>query len=147
MILYHGSPYREFIPEYGKGEDKHDYGRGFYLTENVNLAREWAVCNPNGGNGWVHKYFLDCRDLKIFDFESAGILPWLAELMKHRAADTSRRYRMLSEKFISRYGIGLDGYEVMRGWRRELVGDDLTALLDGRVSLRLDGNELVVEGV
>ncbi len=37
--------------------------------------------------------------------------------------------------------------EVMRGWRRELVGDDLTALLDGRVSLRLDGNELVVEGV
>ncbi len=117
MILYHGSPYREFIPEYGKGEDKHDYGRGFYLTENVNLAREWAVCNPNGGNGWVHKYFLDCRDLKIFDFESAGILPWLAELMKHRAADTSRRYRMLSEKFISRYGIGLDGYDVIRGWR------------------------------
>lgn len=54
MILYHGSPNRNFIPEYGKGEDKHDYGRGFYLTENVNLAREWAVCDPTGGNGWVH---------------------------------------------------------------------------------------------
>ena len=119
MILYHGSPNREFVPEYGKGEDKHDYGRGFYLTEDIILAREWAVCNPGGGNGWVHKYCLDCEDLKIFDFESAGILPWLAELMKHRAADSSRRYRLLSEKFISRYGVSLDGYDVIRGWRAD----------------------------
>ena len=58
MILYHGSPNREFVPEYGKGEVKHDYGRGFYLTADVILAREWAVCNPGGGNGWVHKYCL-----------------------------------------------------------------------------------------
>lgn len=117
MILYHGSPVRNFVPEYGKGEDKHDYGRGFYLTENINLAREWAVCDPTGGNGWVHKYVLNCKDLKIFDFESAGILPWLAELMKHRAADTSRRYQILSEKFISKYAVELNGYDVIRGWR------------------------------
>lgn len=67
----------------------------------------------------MHKYCLDCGDLKIFDFESAGILPWLAELMRHRAADSSRRYRLLSEKFISRYGVSLDGYDVVRGWRAD----------------------------
>lgn len=42
---------------------------------------------------------------------------WLAELMKHRAADHSRRYKLLSERFISQYGVQLDGYDVIRGWR------------------------------
>lgn len=117
MILYHGSPYKVFTPVYGKGEDKHDYGKGFYLTEHKALAKEWAVCNPNGENGWLHKYDLDCNKLKVFDFEQVGILPWLAELMKHRAADTSRRYKILSEKFILKYGVMLDNYDVIRGWR------------------------------
>lgn len=117
MILYHGSPNKEFVPQYGKGEEKHDYGKGFYLTECKDLAKEWAVCNPDRGNGWLHKYQLDCKELKIFDFEKAGILPWLAELMKHRAADNSRRYKILSEKFIAKYGISLENYDVIRGWR------------------------------
>lgn len=34
-------------PTYGYGEDKLDYGRGFYLTDNLELAKEWAVCRPN----------------------------------------------------------------------------------------------------
>lgn len=117
MVLYHGSPNKEFTPEYGKGEDKHDYGRGFYLTQDKELAKEWAVCNPDSGNGWVHKYNLDCNGLKVFDFEQAGILAWLAELMKHRAADTSRRYKILSEKFIIKYGIPVENYDIIRGWR------------------------------
>lgn len=117
MILYHGSPNKEFIPEYGKGEDRHDYGKGFYLTQDKELAKEWAVCNPNSGNGWVHKYDLDCAALQIFDFERAGVLAWLAELMKHRAADTSRRYNILSEKFIVKYGVETSAYDVIRGWR------------------------------
>ena len=37
--------------------------------------------------------------------------------MKHREADHSRRYRLLSEKFISKYGIQIEDYDVIRGWR------------------------------
>ena len=44
LILYHGSPNRVIVPKFGFGEDRHDYGRGFYLTENLELAKEWAVC-------------------------------------------------------------------------------------------------------
>ena len=69
ITLYHGTPDKIVTPTYGLGEDRHDYGRGFYLTENVNLAREWAVCRPDEVNGWVHKYELDCSELKILDFE------------------------------------------------------------------------------
>lgn len=86
ITLYHGTPDRIVTPKFGGGDDKHDYGRGFYLTENIELAKEWAVCRPNEKNGWVHKYELECDGLKILDFQEKNVLAWLAELMKHRDA-------------------------------------------------------------
>lgn len=67
--LYHGTADEIVKPAYGKGDDKHDYGKGFYLTENIDLAKEWAVCKPNTLNGFVHQYELDTDGLKILDFQ------------------------------------------------------------------------------
>lgn len=117
IILFHGTPDKSVVPIYGHGDDKHDYGRGFYLTENFELAKEWAVCRPNEVNGWVHKYELDTDGLKILDFQEQDILSWLAELMKHRDAADSKRYRMLAKKFIEKYGIDTAEYDVIKGWR------------------------------
>ena len=117
LILFHGTPDKIVVPTYGKGEEKHDYGQGFYLTDSIDLAKEWAVCRPNEENGWVHKYQLDTDELKILDFQDKGVLAWLAELMKHRKAADSKRYRVLAKKFIEKYGVDTDGYDVIRGWR------------------------------
>lgn len=134
IILYHGSPNRVVTPQCGLGEDKHDYGKGFYLTEKKELAKEWAVCRPDERNGWLHKYELDNTDLKVLDFQEYNVLAWLAELMKHRDASDSRRYKVLSKKFIAEYGIDTDGYDVIKGWRanasyfyiaREFVRDNI----------------------
>ena len=134
IILYHGSPNKVIVPQYGLGEEKHDYGKGFYLTENKELAKEWAVCRPDETNGWLHKYELDTTDLKLLDFQQYHVLSWLAELMKHRDAADSRRYKVLSRKFIEKYGIETSGYDVIKGWRanasyfyiaREFVRDNI----------------------
>lgn len=117
IILFHGTPDVVVTPTYGYGDDKHDYGRGFYLIESLELAKEWAVCKPQKSNGWVHKYELDIETLKVLDFQEKDILSWLAELMKHREAAESKRYRMLAEKFIEKYGIDTSGYDVIKGWR------------------------------
>ena len=117
LILYHGSPNKEIRPTYGLGNDKHDYGKGFYLTESPVLASEWSVCNPTENNGWVHKYTLDVSELNILDFQECDILSWLAELMKHRDADTGRRYKVLAPRFIEKYQISTEGYDVIKGWR------------------------------
>ena len=117
IILFHGSPDKIINPVFGRGEDKHDYGKGFYLTESIELASEWAVCRPNDLNGWVHKYALETEGLKILDFQGESVLTWLAELMKHRDAADSKRYRMLAQKFIARYGIETEEYDVIKGWR------------------------------
>ncbi len=117
IILYHGSPNQIVMPVYGGGVDKHDYGNGFYLTENKELAKEWAVCSPNEKNGWVHQYELDITDLKILDFTEYNVLSWLAELMKHRDASDTKRYKVLSKKFIDKYGLDTSSYYVIKGWR------------------------------
>ncbi len=97
IILYHGTPNKIVIPAFGGGSEKRDYGKGFYLTENIELAKEWAVCKPQEENGWVHKYELDCYSLKIFDFQEASIMAWLAELMKHRDAAASKDIKCWSQ--------------------------------------------------
>ena len=134
IILYHGTPNKVVKPVYGLGDDKHDYGRGFYLTEDFELAKEWAVCRPEEQNGWVHKYELDVSELKILDFQKLDVLAWLAELMKHRDASDSRRYHLLAAKFIEKYGVDTSEYDVIKGWRanasyfyiaREFVRDNI----------------------
>lgn len=117
IVLYHGTHVKEFTPTYGHGNGRHDYGRGCYLTEDIELAKEWAVCRPDQANGWVHAYELETDGLAILDFEAHDALSWLAELMKHRAAADSKRYRVLSARFIEKYGIDTVGYDVIRGWR------------------------------
>lgn len=117
VILYHGTPNETVTPQYGRGDEKHDYGKGFYLTEDIELAKEWAVCRPNETCGWVHKYELNTDGLKILDFQKISVLSWLAELMKHRDASDTRRYRVLAKKFIDKYGIDTTEYDVVKGWR------------------------------
>lgn len=117
MILFHGSPNEIVTPTFGLGNEKHDYGMGFYLTESIELAKEWAVCRPDETNGWVHKFEFDTEGLKILDFQQINVLSWLAELMKHRDASDTKRYRVLAQKFIDKYGVNTAGYDVIKGWR------------------------------
>ena len=44
LTFYHGSAAESVTPTYGLGDDRHDYGRGFYLSDDLALAKEWAVC-------------------------------------------------------------------------------------------------------
>ena len=115
--LYHGSPNKTVNPQYGLGQAQHDYGKGFYLTQNIELAKEWAVCRPENVSGYVHAFELNTDGLSITDYEQYGILAWLSELMKHRDASDSKRYRVLAEKFISKYSIDSTNADIIKGWR------------------------------
>lgn len=42
MIIYHGSNKIISNPQYGLGKIHNDYGQGFYCTESIELAKEWA---------------------------------------------------------------------------------------------------------
>ena len=37
--------------------------------------------------------------------------------MKHRDAADSKRYRLLSKQFISKFGVSTEDYDIIKGWR------------------------------
>ena len=78
--LYHGSEKIIEKPEFGKGARNNDYGKGFYCTENIELAREWACAKQK--NGYVNIYDLDMSGLQVLNLNSQeyNILNWLAIL-------------------------------------------------------------------
>ncbi len=119
IILFHGSPNQIVQPTFEAGNEKRDYGNGFYLTEDPELAREWSAAIPTTQNGYVHQLELDLTGLKILDFQKLSPLAWLAELMKHRNAGNSKRYRILAQRFIDTYGVETSGYDGIKGWRAD----------------------------
>lgn len=84
LILYHGSPSILEHPVFGKGKAYNDYGKGFYCTEHIELAKEWA-CGENI-DGFTNRYEIDLSHLKILNLSSDDftVLNWLAILMLHR---------------------------------------------------------------
>ncbi len=120
MILYHGSEKIIDTPMYGKGNKNNDYGRGFYCTEDEELAKEWA-CSKNN-NGFANKYEFDMTDLKVLNLNSDDyvLLNWLALLAKNRTywenssvSETAKKY--ISENFM----IDISNYDVIIGYRAD----------------------------
>lgn len=116
--LYHGSQNEVVVPQYGRGLDHHDFGKGFYLTKDPGLAMEWSVYRPKSNDGWVHAYDLDTDGLQVLDFRAKGVFAWIAELMKHRVADESAAYSRRAPKFIEKFGVkDADKFDLHVGWR------------------------------
>lgn len=105
IILFHGTCDEVVTPTFGRGEDKHDYGRGFYLTESLELAKEWAVCVPNETNGWAHKYELDTGGLNIIDIEILEELLSLGGLGIQYCIKSERAYARLHEVKNERFSV------------------------------------------
>ena len=120
LILYHGSPEIVRKPEYGKGKPYNDYGTGFYCTESIDLAREWA-CGENT-DGFVNRYEINPAGLKILNLSSERytILHWLALLMKYRSIRIStptmkRGIEWLTEHYLPE----IERYDAIIGYRAD----------------------------
>lgn len=87
IIIYHGSQQIVKVPAYGIGKTYNDYGQGFYCTEDVELAKEWAC--PIKNNGYANKYKLHLDGLNVMHLtkDTFNILNWIAILLKHRVFD------------------------------------------------------------
>ncbi len=119
-ILYHGSPEIIQRPVFGKGKSYNDYGKGFYCTEHLELAKEWA-CTENI-DGYANKYEMDTAELVVLNLSSSEytILHWLALLMKYRKFRVStpvmkRGADWLKEHFL----LDLTPYDAVIGYRAD----------------------------
>ena len=105
-IIYHGSINIIKEPIYGYGKKYNDYGLGFYCTENIELAKEWAVNKYK--DGYVNIYELDISDLKILNLNDKryNVLRWLTILLKNREFDLrSSLSKKAKEYLIKNYSV------------------------------------------
>ena len=86
--IYHGSAMEIPTPLLSKGKENNDYGRGFYCTTDVEMAREWA-CRGKSPPGFVNAYELDMDELVVLDLSSSeySVLNWMAVLLSNRTFD------------------------------------------------------------
>ena len=82
--VYHGSAEVIEKPVFGKDRAFKDFGKGFYCTEDIDLAREWSVSRDH--DGYANIYGIDTAGLDILDLNGRGycILHWLSVLLENR---------------------------------------------------------------
>ena len=99
-VLYHGSTSIIERPIFGEGNPHNDYGQGFYCTESLELAKEWA-CNDIKG-GFANQYSLVTDGLKILDLSEIdfSILHWLALLTCYRTFRLTSNIAKEGKKYL-----------------------------------------------
>ncbi len=118
--LYHGSEVIVEKPEFGKGARHNDYGKGFYCTENPELAREWACAKQK--NGYVNIYDMDMSGLSVLNLNDPqyNILNWLAILADNRTYWQNGSISEDAKDYIkTHFLLDISGYDVIIGYRAD----------------------------
>lgn len=120
MLVYHGSSQLVSVPLFGAGKVHNDYGPGFYCTQDLEMAKEWAC--PEERDGFANQYRLNTEGLSCLDLSQKpyNILNWLAILLENRVFD--RPYpivvqgrKFIMDRFLPRY----KDYDLMMGYRAD----------------------------
>ena len=119
-ILYHGSKAIIEKPTLRGGKESNDYGYGFYCTESIELANEWAC--PDNNDGYANKYELDMTGLNVLDLTKPeyNILNWMALLLQFRIPKgMTPNDEMAREYILKNFSIDLTKVDVIIGYRAD----------------------------
>ncbi len=120
VIIYHGSNEIKEQPEFGYGNPRNDYGLGFYCTEDIDLAKEWAVTDEK--DGFANKYDLDTNGLTCLDLSSPeyNILHWITILLKNRVFTLKNDITKDGKQYlIEHFSIPHEDYDIIKGYRAD----------------------------
>jgi len=118
--ILHGTDHIIEVPDIDKGNEKNDYGKGFYCTRIPEMAKEWA-CKQNT-DGFSNRYELDLRDLRILDLTDGKhtVLNWIAILLEHRTLSLDSEIAIDAKDYIiEHFSIDTYEYDVIIGYRAD----------------------------
>ncbi len=120
LTLYHGSEQIVEVPQYGVGKKYNDYGLGFYCTESLELAKEWAC--PTKKDGYANRYVLSLDGLKVLHLTKGEfhILNWLALLLQNRRFDIDNSVGSNAREYILTHFLpDISDVDVIVGYRAD----------------------------
>ena len=121
MQIYHGSSVIVEKPELAKGKVSNDYGRGFYCTEDVEMAKEWA-CKGKEPPAFANAYELDLRGLRVLDLSEPPytVLNWIAVLLANRTFQLDLEVAVeVRDYFIANFLPPIAEADVVVGYRAD----------------------------
>lgn len=116
--IYHGSADVIEHPVFGAGKLYNDYGRGFYCTEHVELAKEWA-CSADH-DGYANHYKLDPTGLSVLNLNGPeyNILNWLAILLENRKFNVAEGLPQRAKAYLlENFKVDYKKYDIIVGYR------------------------------
>lgn len=120
ITLYHGSENVIQKPLFHAGNPKNDYGYGFYCTESIELAKEWASSEEK--DGFANQYTLNTTGLSVLNLSDGkyNILNWLAILLQNRTFSITSDIAIdaaayISENFLVQY----EQFDIIWGYRAD----------------------------
>ena len=121
-IIYHGSEFIIEKPDCLKGNNRNDYGLGFYCSSNKELAKQWAA--KRTGHGYINKYRIRDDRLNILDLTKPpfnDVLYWVALLMHNRelSDDLRNNYPRELKYLENKYLIDVKEYDIVIGYRAD----------------------------
>ncbi len=120
IILYHGSDKIISKPLFGTGKAYNDYGLGFYCTQNLELAKEWAC--PTLDDGFANCYELETKGLSLLDLQTENFctLHWLAVLICNRRFDMDTPLMRQGAFYLKNNFLpDLSGFDLIKGYRAD----------------------------
>lgn len=120
MTVYHGSSKVIEKPVFGVGNPNNDYGLGFYCTESIELAKEWA-CSAET-DGYANKYELDLTGLSVLSLTGGdfNILNWLFVLLENRKFRIGGNIAIRAKEYIfDNFAIDYKSYDIIKGYRAD----------------------------
>ena len=118
--ILHGTDHIIEFPDIDKGNEKNDYGKGFYCTRIPEMAKEWA-CKQNT-DGFSNRYELDLTDLRILDLTDGKhtVLNWIAILLEHRTLSLDSEIAIDAKDYIiEHFSIDTSEYDIIIGYRAD----------------------------
>ena len=120
ITVYHGSTKVIEKPVFGLGNPNNDYGLGFYCTETVDLAKEWA-CSAEL-DGYANQYTLDMSGLSILSLTGGDyhILNWLYVLLENRKFRIGGEIAKQAKSYIfEHFAVDYKQYDIIKGYRAD----------------------------
>ena len=120
IVLMHGSDHVIKKPDIRLGKENNDYGRGFYCTRELEMAKEWA-CKQNC-DGFANIYDFDMAGLKTLNLLNGEytILNWIALLLKNRTFSIDSQIGLDAKEYlIENFLIDTRDYDVIIGYRAD----------------------------
>lgn len=118
--LLHGSDHIIKKPDLTIAKETNDYGKGFYCTLSLEMAKEWA-CKKNT-NGFINEYTFNDEGIKTLNLLDGKhtLLNWIALLLKHRVFTINDEIALSARDYvIKNFSIDTTNYDVIVGYRAD----------------------------